>query len=454
MNSETVKSIAWREVFPWLILLRTLPLSASLSVWTLATIAVVLAPIGWLVAELIFVGSAARSDDPQFQDAEFREFVRERRSPYRGIFSASRDSASFVEVWERRLSGPQLAFERHVEPIRRLFDRDMNFRKFAYLVTGAFWTIAIWSLCGCGISRICLLRLARDETAGLDDAFEFTSQKLTTVIAAAGLPLLGAALACIPCAAIGLIMTIDLGAVIGGLLWFVVLGFAGLATVILALYLFGWPLTICAISAENQNSLDALTRSFAYVLQRPMHYALYAIVSILLGGLCWILVAQLAVGTIQTAHWAASWGTNLAAGDRMDQLSAPSTPAGSSPTEMAPPAAAGELASATAATNSPPSNSLELSKMLIRFWNGLVSTLAVAFLFGQFWCLAAGVYLLLRRDVDETEMDEVFHVDETRAYELPPLKSDHQGIPVIRPLDGEIEGREPGGGDRPPAAVE
>jgi hypothetical protein len=89
------------------------------------------------------------------------------------------------------------------------------------------------------------------------------------------------------------------------------------------------------------------------------------------------------------------------------------------------------------AENEPSSESatLGIAKSLIRFWNGMISTLAVAFLFGQFWSLASAVYLLLRHDVDETEMDEIFLSERTRSFDLPPLQADDRGIPVIRPLD-------------------
>ena len=46
--------------------------------------------------------------------------------------------------------------------------------------------------------------------------------------------------------------------------------------------------------------------------------------------------------------------------------------------------------------------------------------------------MASTVYLLLRRDVDNTEMDEIYIVDEKRTYELPPLKSDESGVPQVQ----------------------
>ena len=58
------------------------------------------------------------------------------------------------------------------------------------------------------------------------------------------------------------------------------------------------------------------------------------------------------------------------------------------------------------------STTLQMGRSLIGFWNGLARTVCVAFLYGLFWCLAAAGYLLLRRDVDEMEMDEIYVVDD------------------------------------------
>jgi hypothetical protein len=59
--------------------------------------------------------------------------------------------------------------------------------------------------------------------------------------------------------------------------------------------------------------------------------------------------------------------------------------------------------------------------LLIGVLRGLVSAIAAGFGYGLFWCLAAGVYLLLRHDVDQTELDEVFLDHEPRAFTLPEL---------------------------------
>ena len=61
----------------------------------------------------------------------------------------------------------------------------------------------------------------------------------------------------------------------------------------------------------------------------------------------------------------------------------------------------------------------------------MARAVGAAFLYGLFWCMAAAIYLLLRKDLDDTEMDEIYLVDERRTYELPPLKDEPGGVPQV-----------------------
>ena len=72
--------------------------------------------------------------------------------------------------------------------------------------------------------------------------------------------------------------------------------------------LFGWPLMWATISAEGTDSFDALSRSYAYTFQRPLHYLFYAIVAGFIGWLGWLLVQNFAAGVVWMGYWAAGWG--------------------------------------------------------------------------------------------------------------------------------------------------
>jgi hypothetical protein len=66
------------------------------------------------------------------------------------------------------------------------------------------------------------------------------------------------------------------------------------------------------------------------------------------------------------------------------------------------------------------------------FWVGVVRSIATAFSYSFFWCLATAIYFLLRQDVDQTEFDEVYLEDAEEPYGLP-LKPDKHGVPTVPP---------------------
>jgi hypothetical protein len=122
-----------------------------------------------------------------------------------------------------------------------------------------------------------------------------------------------------------------------------------------------------------------------------------------IGWLGWLLVQNFAAAVIWLSYWAAGWGCGK------EQLNALLH--------------GGKDLSAVA----------RFGAGLIVFWVGCVKLLAVGYLFSYFWTASAAVYFLLRRDVDATEMDEVFlDADASeQTYGLPPIQTDAAGAPVV-----------------------
>ena len=59
--------------------------------------------------------------------------------------------------------------------------------------------------------------------------------------------------------------------------------------------------------------------------------------------------------------------------------------------------------------------------------------LAVGFIYIYFWTASTAISLLLRRDIDDTELDDVF-LDEDASeasFGLPPIATDDAGAPVV-----------------------
>ena len=426
-----VNRFSWRDLCPWTLLFRTLPAATSLPVLVFALLGVVLTPIGWEISEFVFV-----SDEMLEKQPSLAEMVNRQGSPYAGFFTEVENEERTLEAWVDQIRGPQAVFQKLVQPFRLMFDSHRSLREFYYALSGSVWTMLVWSFFGLGITRVCLLRLTRDERVGIDDAFEYSFQKFPTAMLAVSLPLLAVFLFCLPTFLLGLFLGFDLGTVIVGAIWAVVLLLSAVMAILLLGLLFGWPLIISSVACEGQNSFDAMTRGFAYTFQRPLNYLLYALVSILFGGFCWLIAAQLTEGVIQLSYWSTSWGANLTADGRAEWIEqGQSIIPGENRAGVEVGDGANEAETGAETSGVVGSSSLQMGRSLIGFWNGLARTVCVAFLYGLFWCLAAAGYLLLRRDVDEMEMDEIFVVDERRTYDLPPLKSDESGIPQVQPLD-------------------
>lgn len=427
-----------------MIIFRTLPVALSISVLVLAILGVVLTPIGWRVSEFVFISDAQRDHNPLLA-----EMAENNRSFYSGVFHATENDENSIKILGTRISGPQQVFQRIVQPFYSIFGGSSSIQEFFYSLFGSLWSILVWSFLGVGITRVCLLRLTRDERAGLDDAFEYSLQKFLTAMLAISLPMLAVFLFCIPTFLMGLVMGFDMGTVIIGIFWFVVLALATVMAVLLAGLLFGWPLIISSVACEGQNSFDAMTRAFAYTFQRPLNYFLYIVIAILFGGFCWVIASHLTDGIVNLGYWSTSWGTNVVSGNRIDLIEHGALvdlmengtqPTGDGTNPVEPGATSIDV-------TGPERKSLQFGRKLIGFWNGVPRTICVAFIYGLFWCMASAIYLLLRKDVDETEMDEIYIVDERRTYELPPLKSDESGIPQVQPLDAESQANDPDDSD-------
>ncbi len=175
---------------------------------------------------------------------------------------------------------------------------------------------------------------------------------------------------------------------------------AGLTIGILVLgLLLGWPLMWGALSAEEMGDVfEGAQRSYSYVYGRPVHYAFYALVTLIVGSIVYLMVHWFAQWVVYCSFWAVSWG----AGWRM--LTAGSADAGG----------------------------LALVGMsIIAVLNALVMTVAAAFRYSFFWCATGAVYLLIRRDSDQIEFDNVYVENESARYGLPPLTIDAAGVPGV-----------------------
>jgi hypothetical protein len=79
---------------------------------------------------------------------------------------------------------------------------------------------------------------------------------------------------------------------------------------------------------------------------------------------------------------------------------------------------------------------------LIHLFVGCVKLLAVGFLFSYFWTASTAIYLLLRRDVDATEMDEVYLDADASEQDagLPAIAKAQSAAPAEKDESGATNG--------------
>jgi hypothetical protein len=246
------------------------------------------------------------------------------------------------------------------------------------------------------------VELATGERVGWGASLRWARAKWLAYFSAPVIPMLGIAMAVLPVLVLGLLMKFNFLAAVAGLIWPLAILAAFVMTLLLAGVLLGWPLMWATISVEGTDSFDALSRTYAYVFQKPLRYATYILVAVFVGWLGWIVVENLAATVIWLASWAAGWGAGPA---RMEKLLS----------------GGGESSLAHAGS------------ALIAFWNGGVKLLALGYAFSYFGVASTAIYYQMRRDIDSRETDEVFlDADKSeQKFGLPELQKDAAGAPEV-----------------------
>jgi hypothetical protein len=401
MNEERglLRAVSWRDLFPWLIIFRVYRQAARPSILLLATLGVLLTPVGWRLAEWVFLGDDLAAV--------------ERLSTYRNTGTLNRwqgewDDVPGAEEFRdldvargavARASGEMAAvFHGLVEPFRQMLDYRWSVAEFAYFLVGGLWTLAVWAFFGGTITRLAIVPLASEQQVGFLAAIRHAVRKFPTYFLAPLFPFLGVIFFGALLAAIGLLLRLgNTGVAIAGVLWLlVILGGFAMAYLLVGL-LFGWPLMWPAAGAERDADLfESVSRAYSYTRQAPLKYLFYALVAALFGGLCWLLVAMFAEAVIALGLWGVSWG------------------AGRDLTLEA--IGASQLIGSDAAFHAPPMQWFGLG--LIAAWTALVRIVVTAFAFSFFWCAFCAIYLLLRLNVDRREMDEVWIAEQRPAAPL------------------------------------
>ncbi len=325
-----------------------------------------------------------------------------------------------------------------VSPVYFLFKPQAGGWNRIFLGCLILWSLLVWGLFGGAITRLAVVQAARNEKIGLGEALSFARERLQSYFLAPTFPLLCIAAITVGLAVFGLVEGLlpwfgDI--VLAGLLWPVVI-LLGLIMAVVLVGLLGYPLMSPTISAEGSDSFDALSRSYSYVYQSPWQYIWYWTVALFYGAALIFFVGVMGSMAVYLGQWGmnrAPWLEGTVETDRTPayfMLEAPqsfgwrdlllSDSAYAVESEYIAPS--GEMRKRVDLL---PEYKAKLSfpnqvgKWMVSFWLGLVFLLIVGFGYSYFWTASSIIYLLMRKHVDETDLDEVYMEDDEMPMTAP-----------------------------------
>ncbi|HBI43476.1 MAG TPA: hypothetical protein DDY78_11565 [Planctomycetales bacterium] len=340
--------------------------------------------------------------------------------------------------WEWFLThqGPVL-----IEPIVKLllpvvyfFSPGADLKCRLYFLCVLIWTVATWAIFGGAITRIAAVQVARGDKIGMVDALRFTFKRILSYLTAPLFPLLFVFVLLIAMILFGLPFMIPIfgDIFVAGLFWPVML-VVGLLMAIALVGLVGWPLMSATISAEGTDSWEAVSRAYSYVYQRPWHFLWYFLVALVYGAVVVFFIGFMGSLTIYLAKWGVSQTPGISYvgsqpnGRKPDFLFvyAPDS-FGWRPLLLKGAVVDGEKVVDADGQINPTAYNKWVGNVrdyngpdrlqwwnligagMVAFWLGLVFLLILGFSYSYFWSASTIVYMLLRRNVDAAEMDEVY----------------------------------------------
>ena len=396
-DSRTVTSIDFRAVFPFTHLFRTFRIAIHPAKMYLALILLTLLYTGGRFLDYAWPAKYRAATDFAYSELPARALsddstVVDRVGPFTTVFQyvSSQLYAGAQAVLNIDLFGllgslynvlvaaPVWLVEKH--PV--------------FMLLTGLWLLILWSIFGGAITRIAAVQVARDEAPPITQALKFSMGKLLSFLCAPLIPL-GIVAALVAVVAVGgLLMYIPF---VGPIAVAVIFPLTLLVGVVISLVLVGTvggiTLMYPTISVEGSDAFDAIGRSFSYVYSRPWKSAWYALVAVIYGAvtfLCLRFLAFILLGVIYASESLLLF-KDSAALERWQKIWP--APQWDNLTYTVSYADLGIGESIAAG--------------LMTLWVYTIIGLLGAYVISFYLSASTIIYYLLRRDVDNTEMDEV-----------------------------------------------
>ncbi|MFG0331289.1 MAG: hypothetical protein ACF8PN_15485 [Phycisphaerales bacterium] len=258
-----------------------------------------------------------------------------------------------------------------------------------FLAVYGLWFFIVVFIGGAMISRSVACEFAITQYIPWTEALAFALKRSLTLISTALLPAIAIVIGLLLLAIGGLLFRIPALDVLGGLLYGPALFGGFLLAIILVLGVFGFGLFVPAVTVESADAPDAISRAFAYVKNRPLHLLWYLVLASIIGWLGFVVVAGLAWLTINlTAYGASMFFESSAVLEHAEARSLVDFSGYGSELDLSP---TGRAAVA-----------------LIGLWKTIIAGLVAGYLFSFSYAAWTVIYFLLRKVVDDQDLDEIW----------------------------------------------
>jgi hypothetical protein len=357
--------IDWSRAVPWWRLIsQTLSISWRASHLFLAALGIFISALGWELGLNLF--GPTRPDPLPFHDFP-------RYAPGEGMFR----------------------FFAHVLPLSEELRQPWTLRGMAYVLFGLLWSVFVWTFVGGLLARRTLMELGVRTSVGWMPSGKIVVRRWLSMVWAIMMPLVAVAgLACGPMM-LGFVARLgQTGEILAMILMIPCLIFVIAGGWSSMISLLGFPLSVCAIVGERKaDAFDGLSRSAAYLFQRPMTMLMILVVT---SGLAWL--GDQLIGLVLEMGNSIVWNAfNVGYGRDANSFTTQDGLAGN----------------------------------IYRFWTAVLSLLQVGFLFSLFWSASAAAYLTLRREIDHTDFDDLDLQEIGEPLTLPSVKTNEQGVTEV-----------------------
>ncbi len=335
-------------------------------------------------------------------------------------------------------------------PVVKIFGKDISPLTRVYLLLCVLWSLACWAYFAGIITRIAAVQLSGKDRIGLGQAVAFVSQRYLSYLLSPIVPLGMMGFAAVVLALLGLPTLLPF---IGDVVYIVLVPLGllgGFFMAALLVGLIGYPLMYTTLSVEGSDTFDALSRAYNYVMQAPWHYLWYCFIATIYGAAVTLVVVFLASLSVYLGKWAISqtpfneyfhqrpdylfahapeslgWKQLLLHGTDLEQKVEKDGHAYKIVDKN--PAEAERYRKTLAWYN-------HAGAYFTTFWLTVLFMFTLGFSYSFFWSAMTVVYLLMRRHVDEVDLDEIYLEDD--GDDLPPPVTVPAPTPTPPPPPGQ-----------------